>query len=153
MSDETKTVATNRRAHRNYDIGETFEAGIVLRGSEVKSLREAKVTLADAFGRVEGNEIYLVGLHIGAYSSASDQGSHELERKRKLLLHRREIDKIKIKADHEQQSIVPLRLYFKDGRAKLEIGIGRGRKTYDKRQVIAERDADLEARRAMSRRR
>jgi SsrA-binding protein len=153
MADETQTVATNRRAQRNYDITDTYEAGIVLKGSEVKSLRESKVTLADAFGRVEGNEIYLIGLHIGAYSSASDQGGHELERKRKLLLHRREIDKIKIKADHEQQSIVPLRLYFKGGRAKVEIGIGRGRKTIDKRRVIAERDADLEARRAMSRRR
>lgn len=149
-SDGIKTVARNRRARRDYDIGEIYEAGIVLRGSEVKSLRESQVTLADAFGRVEGDEIWLIGLHIGAYSNASDQGGHQLERKRKLLLHRREIDKIKVMADQEHQSIVPLSLYFKNGHAKLEVGIGRGRKSVDKRQVIAERDAEREAARAMS---
>lgn len=148
-----KVIATNRRARRDYEISETLEAGIVLRGSEVKSLRESKVTLGDAYGRLEGGEVFLLGLHIGQYSRASDQGTHETERRRKLLLHRREIERLRIRVDHEQQQIVPLQLYFKDGRAKLEIGIGRGRKTVDKRHAIAERDANREAERAMARHR
>ena len=145
-----QVVATNRQARRDYEILDTWEAGIVLQGSEVKSLREAKVQLNDAYARFTGRELFLVGLHIAAYSNASAQGGHELERTRKLLLHQHELEEVKARVDQEHLTLVPLRLYFRDGRAKLELGLGRGRKHYDKRQVIAQRDADLDARRAMA---
>lgn len=146
-------VATNRQARRDYEILDEWEAGIVLRGSEVKSLRESKVQLADAYARIEHGEIWLIGLHISPYSSASAQGGHETDRKRKLLLHAHEIDEIRHRVDQERLSLVPLQLAFKGGRAKLVLGLGRGRKHYDKRQVIAKRDAELDARRAMANRR
>ena len=145
-----QVVATNRQARRDYEILDTWEAGIVLRGSEVKSLRESKVQLNDAYARFTGRELFLVGLHIAAYSNASAQGGHELERTRKLLLHHHELEELKARVDQEHLTLVPLRLYFRDGRAKLEVGLGRGRKHFDKRQVIAQRDADLDARRAMA---
>lgn len=148
-----KVVATNRRARRDYEILDTWDCGIMLQGSEVKSLREAKVTLTDAFARFDGRELYLVGLHINAYSNASDQGGHELARTRKLLAHRNELDAMRSRVDQEHLSLVPLSLYFSGGRAKVEIALGRGRKHYDKRQVIAQRDADMDARRAMAARR
>jgi SsrA-binding protein len=146
----TTVVASNRQARRDYEIIDTWECGIMLRGSEVKSLREAKVTLNDAFARFEGRGLYLVGLHINAYSNASAQGGHELARTRKLLAHRHELDEMYLKVTQEHLTLVPLSLYFKDGRAKLEIGLGRGLKHYDKRQVIARREADRDAQRAMS---
>lgn len=146
-------VATNRQAHRDYEILDTWEAGIMLKGSEVKSLREAKVQLRDAYARFTGRELFLLGLHIGAYSNASAQGGHELERTRKLLLHEHELHEMKVRVDQEHLTLVPLSLYFKGGRAKVEIGIGRGRKHYDKRQVIAERDSAMDAKRAMAARR
>lgn len=146
-------VATNRQARRDYEVLDVWECGIRLQGSEVKALREAKVTLTDAYARFEGRELFLVGLHINAYSRASAQGGHELARTRKLLVHRHELDAMRQRVDQEHLSLVPLSLYFKEGRAKLELGLGRGRKHYDKRQVIAQRDADLDARRAMSARR
>jgi SsrA-binding protein len=149
----TKPIASNRQARRNYDILDTVEAGIVLRGSEVKSLREAKVQLADTYARIDRGEVWLVGLHIAAYSSASAQGGHEVARVRKLLLHRHEVDELRVRVEQERLTLVPLSLYFRDGRAKLELGVGRGRKHYDKRQVIAKRDADMDARRAMAARR
>ena len=145
-----QVVATNRQARRDYEILDTWEAGIVLQGSEVKSLREAKVQLNDAYARFTGRELFLVGLHIAAYSNASAQGGHELERTRKLLRHHHELEELKARVDQEHLTLVPLRLYFRDGRAKLEVGLGRGRKHFDKRQVIAQRDADLDARRAMA---
>ncbi|MBA3283147.1 MAG: SsrA-binding protein SmpB [Acidimicrobiia bacterium] len=148
-----KIVATNRQARRDYEILDAWECGIMLQGSEVKSLREAKVTLTDAYARFEGRDLYLVGLHINAYSNASAQGGHELSRTRKLLAHRHEIDEMRVRVGQEHLSLVPLSLYFKDGKAKLELGLGRGRKHYDKRQVIAARDADMDARRAMAARR
>lgn len=146
-------VATNRQALRDYEILDTWEAGLMLKGSEVKSLREAKVQLRDAYARFTGRELFLLGLHIAAYSSASAQGGHELERTRKLLLHDHELAEMKIRVDQEHLTLVPLSLYFKNGRAKVEIGIGRGRKHYDKRQVIAQRDSDMDAKRAMAARR
>jgi len=146
-----RVVATNRRARRDYDIVGTYEVGIVLRGSEVKALREANVQLADAYGRVSGGEVWLHGLHIAGYSHAGRFDSHAPERERKLLLHRGEIDRLRARVDQERLSLVPLRLYFKEGRAKLELGLGRGRRQHDKRQAIAQRDADLEARKAMAR--
>ena len=146
-------VATNRQAHRDYEIIDTWECGIMLQGSEVKSLREAKVTLTDAFARFTGRELYLVGLHINSYTNASLQGGHELARTRKLLANRHELDQMKSRVDQEHLSLVPLSLYFLNGRAKVELGLGRGRKDYDKRQAIAKRDADMDARRAMGTRR
>jgi SsrA-binding protein len=146
-------VATNRQAHRDYEILDTWEAGIMLKGSEVKSLREAKVQLRDAYARFTGRELFLLGLHIASYSNASAQGGHELERTRKLLLHDHELAEMKMRVDQEHLTLVPLSLYFKKGRAKVEIGIGRGRKHYDKRQVIAQRDSDMDAKRAMAARR
>jgi SsrA-binding protein len=147
----TKPVASNRQARRNYDILDTFEAGIVLRGSEVKSLRESKVTLADAYARIIAGELWLIGLHIAPYSHAADQGGHDPERDRKLLVHRSELDELRARVDQERLSLVPLSLYFDRGRAKVEVGVGRGRRTYDRRQAIAKRDAEMEARRALGR--
>ena len=145
-------VATNKQARRNYDISETFEAGIQLRGSEVKSLRESKVTISDAYARFEDGQLWLVSLHIAPYSRASTHVAADATRKRKLLMHRYELDRLSSKTDQEQLTLVPMALYFKDGRAKLELGLGRGRKTVDKRQMIAKRDADREARRELAER-
>ncbi len=145
-------VATNRQARRNFDITETVEAGIMLRGSEVKSLREANVQIGEAYARFEGGELWLVGLHISPYTRASTHVVPDPTRKRKLLLHRAELDRLNSKVDQDHLSLVPMALYFKEGRAKIELGLGRGRKTVDKRQLLAKRDADLEARRALARR-
>ena len=145
-----KTIALNKRARFEYHIEERFEAGIALRGVEVKSLRESNVQLNDAYARFERNELWLVGLNIAQYSRASTQGSAEATRKRKLLLHRYELDRLSSKVNQDRLTLVPMALYFKDGRAKLELGLGKGRKTVDKRQMIAKRDADREARRELA---
>ena len=150
-SSGTKLIASNRRARRNYEVLETVEAGLVLRGSEVKSLREAQAQIGDAFARIEGHEAWLVSMHIGVYEHARDYSGHEPERRRKLLLHRSEIDRLRHIVDEQHLSLVPLSLYFKDGRVKVELALARGRKTYDKRQVLAERDASREAARAVAR--
>jgi SsrA-binding protein len=152
-SGATKVVARNRRARHDYDLLDTYECGISLQGSEVKSLRDAKVTLADAYARAENGEVWLHGLHIAPYSHAQDHTGHEPERRRKLLLHRREIDELSARVAQDQLALVPLSLYFKDGRAKLELALARGRRRYDKRQAIAKRDAEREADRAMARNR
>lgn len=143
-------MATNRQARRNYDILETVEAGLVLRGSEVKSLREAKVSLADTYARIVDGEAWLIGLHIAPYSHASSQTRLDANRDRKLLLHRRELEVLRSRIDQDRLTLVPLALYFSDGRAKVELALGRGRKLYDKRSVIAARDAEREARRALA---
>ncbi len=151
-SDGVKVVATNRRARRNYEILDTFEAGLVLRGSEVKSLREAKVTVGDAYARIIDHEAWVIGLHISPYSHAGGAfGDLDPDRDRKLLLQRLEIDRIKARLDQERLTLVPLSLYFKDGRAKLELGLGKGRTGVDKRHQLAARDAEREAQRAMAR--
>ncbi len=147
----TKVVATNRQARRNYSILETLEAGLVLRGSEVKSLRESKVQITDAYGRVDGSELWLHALHIAPYGFSQDHSGHDPDRKRKLLLHASEIAHLKARADQEQLSIIPLSIYFKDGRAKVELALAKGRRTYDKRQALAERDAAMDVRRALAR--
>jgi SsrA-binding protein len=146
-----KVIATNRQARRDYDLQDSVEAGLVLQGSEVKSLREAKVTIADAYARIDGDEAWLVGLHIAPWKTAAASTGHEAERRRKLLLHRDEIDRLRARIDQERLTLVPLSLYFKDGRAKVELALGKARRKGDKRQVIAERDAEREAQRAMSR--
>ncbi|HVN51720.1 MAG TPA: SsrA-binding protein SmpB, partial [Acidimicrobiales bacterium] len=115
-----KVVATNRQARRDYEIIDTFEAGLALQGSEVKSLREAKVQLAESYARIENGEVWLLGLHIAPYSHSGRADGHVADRSRKLLLHRSEIQRIRARLDQERLTLVPLSLYFKEGRAKLE---------------------------------
>ncbi len=148
----TQMISTNRSARRNYDITESFEAGVVLYGSEVKALRESKVQLNDAYARFENNQLYLVGLHIAPYSSAGTHVVLDRTRRRKLLMHRHELTRLSSKMNQEQLLLVPMAMYFKDSYVKVELGLGRGRKTVDKRQMIATRDADREARRELSER-
>ena len=145
-----KVVATNRRARHEYDILDTIEAGLVLRGSEVKSLRDAKVQLADGFARIARGEAWLHEIHVSPWISAGLYGRPEPDRVRKLLMHKSEIERLGSRMDQESSlTLIPLSIYFKDGRAKVELGVARGRKQHDKRQVIAKRDADREAQKAM----
>jgi len=146
----TKLVASNRRARHDYDILETFECGIALRGSEVKSLRDGKVQLKDSYARVRDGELWLLGTHIAPYSHASPD-AHDPDRPRKLLLHRAEIDELMGRSQQESLTLVPLSIYFKEGLAKVELALARGRRRHDKRQAIAARDARREAERAMAR--
>jgi SsrA-binding protein len=147
-----KVIATNRQARRDYDVLDTVECGLVLQGSEVKSLREAHVQFADANGWIRDGQAWLVGLHIAPYSHAAAVNGHDPDRERKLLLHRDEILRLKSRVDQERLALIPLSLYFKEGRVKVELALGRGRRRYDKRQALSQRDAELEARRAMRRR-
>ena len=144
-------VASNRAARHNFAIDDTYECGIVLRGSEVKSLRESKVQIADAFGQVSGNELFLHNLHIAPYSMSQSYSGHDPMRVRKLLLHRHELDRIASKVQRERVSIVPMRVYFKNGHAKVEIGLGKGKRSIDKRHDIAAKDAAREAQRELGR--
>ena len=145
-------VATNRRARHEYEILETYEAGIQLVGPEVKSLREAKVQLRDSYARVENGEVWLHGVHIAPYLYAQGFGAVDPDRRRKLLLHRREIEEMGARTSQEHLTLVPLAIYFKEGKAKVELGLARGRKTYDKRAAIAKRDLEREEARAAGRR-
>ena len=148
-----RTVAQNRRARHDYDILDTYEAGMVLVGSEVKSLREGKVQLRDSYARVQDGEVWLYGVHVPPYAFASGFGATDPDRRRKLLLHRRQIEELGRRTTQDSLTLVPLSVYFKDGRAKVDLALARGRKNYDKRRAIASRDADLEARRASAARR
>ena len=145
-----RPVAQNRKARHDYDIVDTFEAGIVLAGSEVKSIREGKVQLRDAYARVQGSEVWLHGVHVSPYTYSNGFGSVEPDRARKLLLHRRQIDQIAERTGQDALTLVPLAIYFKDGKAKVDLALARGRRKYDKRHAIAERDAAMDARREMS---
>lgn len=136
-----KPIASNRRARHEFWIEETYEAGIALTGTEVKSLREGRANLQDAFARVHGGEVWLHHLHISPYAQGNIH-NHDPLRARKLLLHRREILRLKDRADRKGYTLVPLRLYFRRGVAKVELGVARGRHLYDKRERIAERDAE-----------
>ena len=149
----TKVVASNRRARYDYEILQEIEAGIALVGTEVKSLREGKIQLKDSYARLEGGELWLVGVHISPYSQTDGFGGHEPERPRKLLLHRDEIDELGGRVARQSLTLVPLSVYFKDGRAKVELGLGRGRRQHDKRAAMAERDANREIDRGMALRR
>jgi SsrA-binding protein len=146
-----RDISVNRRAFHDYHIDERWEAGLVLTGSEVKSLREGRANLQDAYARFFGDELFLVGAHISPYAPAAEQG-HEPTRARKLLLHRREIDKLQSKIQEKGLTLIPLRLYWSKGRAKAELGLGRGKKLHDKRAAIKERTERREIDRAMSRR-
>lgn len=148
----TKLIAQNRRARHDYLIEETVEAGIQLTGTEVKSCRDGKANLADSYVTIRGGEAWLVGCHISPYSHGN-RANHEPVRDRKLLLHRGEIEKLGVKLSQEGRTLVPLRLYFKHGLAKAEVAIARGKKTIDKRQSQAKRDAERQMQRELGRRR
>jgi SsrA-binding protein len=140
-----KTVAVNRRARHQYAIEETLEAGLALTGTEIKSIRAGRVNLAEAYARIERGEAWLIGAHIAPYEQGN-RNNHEPTRTRKLLLHRDQISELVGRTQAKGFTLVPLKLYIRNGMAKLELGIGRGKKAYDKRRTIAERDArrDLE---------
>jgi SsrA-binding protein len=146
-----RVVAENRRARHDYALEGEWEAGIVLQGPEVKSLRAGRASLVDGFVDIDGREAWLYGVHIPAYAHGT-WTHHASRRKRKLLLHRSEIDKLERRVHESGMTIVPLRLYFLDGRAKVLIALGRGRRTWDKRQVLAERQAAREIDQAVGRR-
>ncbi len=146
-----KMVAQNRKARHDYHVEDTFEAGLVLTGTEVKSLRAGRASLVDGFAEVKDDELWLQGVHIPQYTEGT-WTNHEPRRARKLLLHRREIERIESRVNERGLTVVPLALYFKDGKAKVEIALARGKKAYDKRQAIAKREADREAAREMGRR-
>jgi SsrA-binding protein len=147
VGDELKPIAINRRARHEYAILEILEAGLVLRGTEVKSLRAGQVTFKDSYATIRNNEAWLRGCHISPYSHGTD-ANHEPERDRKLLLHQREIARLTGKVAERGLTIVPLRLYFKKGRAKLELGLARGKKLHDKRSSLREREVQREMDRA-----
>ncbi len=145
-------IAVNRKAYHDYHIQENIEAGIVLKGSEIKSVRAGKVNLSDAYAKPENGELWLYNSHIASYDAAS-YNTHEPTRPRKLLLHRKEIDNIVGKVIQRGLTVVPLKLYIKHGVAKVELGVAKGKKVYDKRETIARRHADREMDRAMKQRR
>ncbi len=149
-SGRIKVIASNRRARRNYAVVETLEAGIALLGSEVKALREGRIDLKDSYALIRGGEAFLIGSYIGPYEFSRD-GGHEPERERKLLLHRREIDRIAGQVAEKGLTLVPLQVYLKDGKVKVEIGLAKGKTSYDKRQTLRDRDHEREMERAMSR--
>ncbi len=146
-----KLVAQNRRARHDYHLEDTYEAGLVLVGTEVKSLRQGRASLTDGFVDIEGHEAWLHGVHIPEYTQGT-WTNHAARRKRKLLLNRDELDKIERKVSEKGFTIVPIALYFKDGRAKVEIALAKGKKTWDKRQSLATRQADREKEQALGRR-
>jgi SsrA-binding protein len=148
----TKLIAENRRARRDYELIERVEAGIVLTGSEVKSARDGKVQLGQAYADIRDGEAFLVGASIAEWAQSGGYG-HLPDRERKLLLHRDEIDSLHGKVREKGLTLVPTRMYFKDGRVKVEIALARGRERADKRRVIAERDAQRQIERALKRRR
>jgi SsrA-binding protein len=146
-----KIVAQNRKARHDYAVEDTYEAGMVLTGTEVKSLRAGRASLVDGFAEVENGEVWLLGVHIPEYTQGT-WTNHEPRRRRKLLMHRSEIAKIETRVSERGLTMVPLSLYFKDGRAKVEIALARGRKNYDKRHSIAAKEARRETERAVGRR-
>jgi SsrA-binding protein len=152
MAGGTKLIAENRRARHDYHLLERLEAGLVLTGTEVKSLREGRASLQRAFADVRGSEVWLVGAHIPEYAQGNI-ANHDPDRDRKLLLHRREIDSLFGKVREKGLTLVPTKLYFKNGRVKIEIAVARGKEQRDKRRDLAERDARRQIDRAMKERR
>ncbi|MCU1359846.1 MAG: smpB [Ilumatobacteraceae bacterium] len=149
----TKVIASNRKARHDYSIEDSIECGIVLQGSEVKSLREGQVRIVDAYARVLRGSVWMDGVHIPPYQMAHGIGAHDPDRARKLLLHDHEIERLGARVAQERISLIPLSLYFKDGRVKVELGIGKGRTKGDKRNAMAERDTQMEMKRAIGRQR
>lgn len=152
MAKGEKTVVDNRKAFHDFAIEERYEAGLVLRGSEVKSLREGRGHIRQAYGVVRDGEAFLLGMHIAPYGSASTHEEIDPERPRKLLLRRQEIDRLAQRTQEKGLTLVPLRVYFAHGFAKVELGVGRGKQKHDKRRDIAEREAKRDVERAMRRR-
>ncbi|MEP7045480.1 MAG: SsrA-binding protein SmpB [Ilumatobacteraceae bacterium] len=150
-TDDRKIIASNRKARHDYEILDTIETGIVLVGSEVKSLRLGQMQMSDAYARVLNGAIWLDGIHIPPYQFAHGFGAHSTDRPRKLLLHSREIERIAAEVALERLSLVPLSFYFKGGRVKVELAMARGRRKADKRNAMAERDAQRDMQRAMGR--
>ena len=148
-----KTVVSNRKARHDYEILERFETGIVLSGAEVKSLRGGHGSLSEAFARVRDGEVWLEGMHIPPYAQAADRSRYQPTRPRKLLLHRKEIERLVGKAAERGLALVPMRVYFAHGLAKVELGLGRGKRQFEKRQAIAEREHRREMEREAGRRR
>ncbi len=146
-----KLIAQNKKARHDFHIEDTFEAGLVLTGTEVKSLRMGRASLVDGFGEIERGEAWLLQVHIPQYDNGT-WTNHETRRRRKMLLHRTEIERIEHRTQAKGLTIIPLSLYFKDGRAKVEIALARGKKEYDKRHAIAERQATQDAQREVGRR-
>lgn len=146
-----KLIAQNKKARHDYHIEDTYEAGLVLQGTEVKSLRQGRASLVDGFVDIDNHEAWLHGVHIPEYSQGT-WTNHSARRKRKLLLNREEIDKIERRVNEKGLTVVPLSLYFKDGRAKVEIALAKGKKSWDKRHAIAERTAQRETEVAVGRR-
>ena len=150
-SENIKVIATNRKARHDYLIGDTFEAGLVLTGSEIKSVRAGQVNLRDSYAVVRNGELWLINAHIAPYKQASSQ-NHEPRRDRKLLLQRREINRLVGQLQEKGLTLVPLRLYLKNSWAKVQLGLARGKKSYDKRQTLRERDDRRQIARALGRR-
>jgi SsrA-binding protein len=142
-----KLIARNRRARHDYHIEDTYEAGLVLTGTEVKSLRAGRASLSDGYALIRDGEVWLEGVHIPEYTMGT-WTNHAARRPRKLLLHRREIGKLVVRTRESGLTLVPLSLYFKDGKAKVELAVARGKRSYDKRQTLAKRDAEREMERA-----
>jgi SsrA-binding protein len=145
---DDKVIATNRKAHHDYTILESFEAGIQLKGTEVKSLRTGKASLADSFARLEGNELFVYNMHIPPYEFGNI-ANVESKRPRKLLLHKKQIRRFSVELAQKSLTLIPLKLYFKDGIAKLEIALAKGKKIYDKRDAIKKRESDRELKRVV----
>lgn len=148
--DGIKVIASNRRARHDYFIEDTWEAGLVLLGTEVKALRQGKATITEAYVRIDGDEAWLVGATIQPWTHGN-RNNHEPARKRKLLLHRREIERLRGKVNQQGFTLVPMKLYFNKGKAKLQLGLGKGKKHYDKRQDTKQRDAKRDIERAKRR--
>ena len=146
-----KSIAQNRRARHDYEVLDTYEAGLVLQGTEVKSLREGRANLTDAFAQIDNGEAWLHNVHIPEYTQGT-YNNHNPRRRRKLLLHSEEIERLVGKTRESGLTLVPLALYWLDGRAKVEIALARGKRAYDRRQDLAERDASREMQRALGRR-
>jgi SsrA-binding protein len=148
---QSTVIARNRRARHDYHLEDTVEGGLVLTGTEVKSLREGRASLTDGFAQIEDGEVWLHGVHIPEYTQGT-WTNHEPRRPRKVLMHRKEIDRFASKVAERGLTIIPLELYFKDGRVKVELALARGKRSYDKRHDLAERDAAREVERAFRRR-
>lgn len=147
-----KLITSNRKAFHDYHVEEQIEAGLQLTGTEIKSIRDGRVNLRDAYARVEGGELWLYGMHISPYGQAGNYFNHDPLRRRKLLMHRKQIVYLAGKVDTRGYSLVPVRLFLKKGRAKVDIGLGRGKREFDKRDAMAERDAKRQIEQALRRR-
>lgn len=151
MAEQTQTISVNRQAYHDYFVDETIEAGLALTGTEVKSIRAGHVNLRGAYARVKNGEVWIEGMHIAPYEQGTYM-NHDPMRPRKLLLHRRQIERLVVKTQAKGLTLIPLRLYFSHNRAKIELGLARGKKLYDKRESIRERDVNREVARALKQR-